>query len=67
MSDSTPRLTTEEFRARIAAAGFPVPEERLAALLAAHGDLQTMVGRLRRASYGYGDEPAHVFEPGTSP
>ena len=66
MTEPRPDLTIEEFRARIVLAGFPIPEERLAALHAAYGDLRAMTARLRRA-YGYGDEPAHLFVPGAKP
>jgi hypothetical protein len=54
-------MTLDEFRAHLAREGFTVPEDRLEELHAALPLVNAMRQRMRRA-YGYGDEPALIFE-----
>jgi hypothetical protein len=54
-------MTLDEFRAHLVREGFTVPEDRLEELHAALPLIDAMRQRMRRA-YGYGDEPALIFE-----
>ncbi|BBK42350.1 hypothetical protein STVA_23700 [Allostella vacuolata] len=62
MPDPAPRLTLEQFRARMEWGGIPYAPERLEALHGAYLDLMVLADRMRRG-YSYADEPASVFPP----
>ena len=54
-------MTFEQFRARLAEAGFHPPEKSLQEMYAALPHLEAMRARLHKP-FGYADEPAHVFD-----
>ncbi len=57
-----PRMTFDEFRARIERGGIPCAPERLESLYEAYGGMMAQLDRVRGA-VAYADEPAMVFPP----
>ena len=65
MTDDPGRMrpaTEDEVRLRLREAGLDLPEELVQQFLAAWPGYEAMVQRMPR-SYGYADEPAHIFPP----
>jgi hypothetical protein len=61
MTNSVP-VDNAEVEALLKAADFHPDAGQMAAIVDAYGHVRVMLDRLK-TDYGFGDEPAHVFDP----